>query len=114
MYPEQQLEELAERERALRWRIGQRRERIAAAAGVVFRRLAWVDHALVFWRARYSFGGLVSPVIGGTARALLGKFVPRLARIARWGALLAGTLRLFLSRTPPPRTGVQPRPGAVR
>ncbi|HLP00870.1 MAG TPA: hypothetical protein VK163_02505 [Opitutaceae bacterium] len=114
MYPREQLEELAVRERALRWRIGERRKKMVVATAVIASRFAWVDRALALFRSSVTFGGLVPPQIGGVALGLLGRFAPRLARVARWGGLLAGPLRVLWSRRTAGGARIQPRGGAVR
>ncbi|HLP06837.1 MAG TPA: hypothetical protein VK178_01625, partial [Opitutaceae bacterium] len=74
----------------------------------------WVDRAVALVRSSVTFGGLVSPQIGGVALGLLARFAPRWARVARWGGLLAGPLRVLWSRKTAARARIQPRRGVGR
>ncbi len=107
MYPRSQLAELALRKRAVRWRIDERRTKIGAAATTIAARLAWIDRVVGLVRSGMTFGGLVPPQLGGVALSLLGRFAPRLARVARWGGLLAGPLRALWQAARPRSPGMR-------
>ncbi len=95
MYPQLELTRLAEHKIALRRRIAGHRARCATVLAEAAQPLAWLDRVVQFWRRLSPFAPFVAIPLGFVLKR---SKAPRLLTTAlRWGPLLFGAIRGFVS-----------------
>jgi hypothetical protein len=96
MYPQQELNRLADRKAALRRDIAFRRAQCAEAAARVARPLEWLDRMLAFWRRLSPFVPFAALPLGLLLKHSLARRTRVLGTLLRWGPPVLGVVRSLI------------------